>query len=205
VLIAGLTGGLASGKSFVAAELSRLGCHVVEADSLGHEVMLTDGAAYPAVVREFGEGILNPEREIDRARLAAIVFADPAALERLNSIVHPAVRALAARRFREIEQSDPRGIAIYVAAILVETGAYKEFAKLILAACTPERQIERALERALENSGATRAGVLERLARQLPLEEKRKVADYVIDTNGTTEETLRQTKMVFEDLRKFAQ
>jgi len=201
VLIAGLTGGLASGKSFVAAELSRLGCHVVEADALGHEVIRPDGAAYPAVVKEFGEGILNPERGIDRARLAAIAFADPSALERLNAIVHPAVRALASRRFREIEQADKHGIAIYAAAILVETGAYKEFAKLILAACTLERQIERALAR----PGATRANVLERLARQLPLGEKRKVADYVIDTNGTTEDTLRQTKIVFEDLRKFAQ
>jgi dephospho-CoA kinase len=201
MLIAGLTGGLASGKSFVAAALRGLGCYVIEADELGHEVLSPGGSAYSRAVEEFGEGILREDASIDRSRLAAIVFSDPVQLARLNRIVHPAVQALAQQRFAEIARGDPDGIGIYVAAILVETGGYREFPKLILVTCGREQQIARAMQRA----GAKESDVLARLARQMPVEEKKAVADYVIDTGGTVEATLRQTKMVFEELRKLAQ
>src|ERR1700710_2952000 len=114
MLIAGLTGGLACGKSVVAAALQELGCHVVEADVLGHEVMQPGGPAYSPIVREFGSAILNGDRSINRSRLAGIVFSDAAALERLNAIVHPAVHELAQSRFREIAAREPHAIAIYV-------------------------------------------------------------------------------------------
>jgi len=200
VLIAGLTGGLASGKSFVAAAFADLGCHIVEADALGHEAIAPRGTAYAAVVAEFGPEILAETGAIDRSRLASIVFADPVALGRLNAIVHPAVRVLAARRFREIGAVDPHALGIYAAAILVETGSYRELDKLIVVACTREQQMERALAR----PNATLRDIAARLERQMPLEEKKRVADYIIDTGGTKEETLRQTKMVFNDLRRFA-
>ncbi len=195
--IAGLTGGLACGKSFVAAALRELGCYVIEADALGHEVMEPGGPAYEAIVREFGAEVLRADGTVDRSRLAGLVFTDAERLKKLNAMVHPAVQALAAERFREIGARDPGAIVIYVAAILIETGGHRQVEKLILVSCSRQQQIERAMRR----PGATEKDVLARLERQLPLQEKRRFADYFIDTSGTTEETLRQTRMVFEDLR----
>ena len=200
VLIAGLTGGLACGKSFVAEEFHRLGCHIVEADELGHEVLLPRGEAYAPTIGQFGPEILNADGTIDRARLARAVFGDADALARLNAIVHPAVHELAQERFREIAQEDPHAIVIYVAAILVETGAWRDYDKLIVVECSRETQIERALKRL----NATQADVEARLGRQLPPEVKRRYANYVIETGGAKEETLRQTRMVFEELRRLA-
>jgi dephospho-CoA kinase len=196
MLRVGLTGGMACGKSFVAAELARLGCHVVEADALGHEVLMPGGEAYDAAIREFGERIVDADGTISRPRLAALIFGDPEATARLNAIVHPAVRERAQRAFREVAEADPQGIVLYVAAILIEMGGYREMDKVIVVSCPREQQIARALER----PHATEADVLARLDRQLPLQEKIKYADYVIDTSGTKEETLSQTKMVFEKL-----
>jgi dephospho-CoA kinase len=187
VLIAGLTGGLASGKSFVAEALRNLGAHIVEADLLGHEVLARGGAAYTPVVEAFGPEILNEAGDIDRAKLGRIVFQNPASLAKLNSFVHPAVHDLAQQRFASIAKQEPHAIVIYVAAILVETGGYREFPWLI--------------ERALQRPGATLADVEARLARQLPLADKLALATHIIDTSGTSEETLRQTKMVYDNLR----
>jgi dephospho-CoA kinase len=200
MLIAGLTGGMACGKSFVAAALRDLGCYVIEADDLGHEVMRPGGQAYPAIVATFGDSILGEDGAIVRSRLAAIVFSDPAQLVRLNAIVHPAVHELSLQKFRGIAERDPHAIVIYVAAILVETGGYREFPKLIVVTCTRQQQIERALQR----PGAKLSDILARLERQLPVRKKKEVADYVIDAGGTIEKTLRQTKMVFNDLKKQA-
>jgi dephospho-CoA kinase len=197
VLIAGLTGGLACGKSFVADELRRLGCHIVEADELGHEVLLQGGKAYAPVIEQFGPGILNADASIDRPRLARAVFGDADALAKLNAIIHPAVHELTQERFGEIARADHHAIVIYVAAILVETGAWRAYDKLILVECSRETQIERALRRV----NATEADVEARLGRQLPAEAKRPYADYIIGTDGAKEETQRQTRIVFEDLR----
>jgi dephospho-CoA kinase len=200
MLTAGLTGGMACGKSFVARAFAELGCHIIEADELGHEVMLRGGDAYKDIVEAFGPAIVHPQGEIDRALLAARVFDSPADLERLNAIIHPAVRASARRRMDALAVSDPHGIVIYVAAILIESGHYREVDKIIVVACPREQQIQRSLER----PGATMAGVLSRLDRQMPLEEKRAYADYLIDTGGTKDETLRQTEVVYRDLRRLA-
>lgn len=200
MLIAGLTGGIASGKSFVAAEFARLGCHVIEADALGHAVLLPGGEAFGATVQEFGEGILGAEGTIDRSALASLVFADPKKLACLNALVHPAVRERAQREFHAVAARSPHAIGIYVAAILIETEGYRELDRLIVAACPRALQMERALAR----PGATEADVRARLERQMPLQKKLEYADYVIDTGGTKEETLSQTIMVFEDLRRLA-
>ncbi len=196
MFIVGLTGGLASGKSVVAAEFARLGCHVIEADQLGRDVVEPDAPAYQPVVEAFGPSILDPEGRISRPALAAIVFNDPARLDQLNAIVHPAVHAAVEQRCAEIAARDPQAIVIYAAAILIETGGYREYPKLIVVACSREHQIERALQR----PGATEADVRARLSRQLPLKSKLEYADYVIGTDGTLAETLRQTKMVHESL-----
>src|ERR1700688_1590718 len=143
----GLTGGLASGKSFVGRSLAELGCFLIQADELGHQVIEPGGEAYASVVALFGPEILNPDGKIDRRRLAARVFSDPADLGQVNALVHPPVkareRALAAGFARE----HPDGIAVTEAAILVETGSYKDYDRLIVAVCRPEQQIARAMER----------------------------------------------------------
>jgi dephospho-CoA kinase len=192
MLKVGLTGGMACGKSFVAGELGRLGCHVIEADDVGREVMEPGGEAYDAVIAAFGT--------VDRPRLAELVFSAPEQLEKLNAIVHPAVRARASRQFQEFGARDPHGVVVYVAAILIEAGAYREVDKMIVVSCAREQQIERAMHR----PGATESSVLARLERQMPLEKKKQFADYIIDTSGEREDTLRQTEIVYEDLRRLA-
>lgn len=192
MLIAGLTGGMACGKSFVANKLREMGAYVIEADELGHQVLGPEGEARAAVISAFGTA--------DRSELAAAVFGNPSALARLNAIVHPAVRERARRMIAEIAARDPQAIVVYVAAILLESGGMEGMAKTIVVHCTEEQQLARALER----TGATEEKVRARLAHQLPIAEKLAKADYVIDTSGTKEDTLRQTKLVFEDLRKLA-
>ena len=196
MLRVGLTGGLASGKSFVGRELENLGCLLIRADELGHQVLAPTGEAYAATVHEFGPTILNPDRTIDRRKLAAIVFHDPAQLARLNAVVHPPVQAQERRLMDQYAAAHPRGIAVVEAAILVETGSYRDFAKLIVAVCSQEQQIERAIAR----DKMTREQALERLSRQMPLAEKIKYADYVIDTSGAKESTLAQTHAVHQAL-----
>ena len=197
MISAGLTGGFASGKSFVSRRFEELGCHVVRADELGHRVLEPDGEAYASVVALFGPKILDAEGRIARKRLAGEVFDSPERLRQLNAIVHPLVIRLEEEFLRQAEQSDPTGIGIVEAAILIETGSYKRFDKLILVVCTPEQQLERAMKR----GPYTESEVLTRLSRQMPVEEKRRYADYVIDTSGTEEETVEQTNEVYRSLR----
>ena len=197
MLRVGLTGGLASGKSFVGQALADLGCYLIEADELGHKVLLPGGAAYEGVVREFGRDILDEAGCIDRKKLATLVFDVPARLEKLNQLVHPPVGELQRRIIAEIAERDPEAIVVVAAAILVETGSYKRYDRLIVVTCTREQQIERALKR----GAASREQVLARLSRQLPLEEKVRVADYVIDTSGSKENTLKQVRAVYDALR----
>jgi dephospho-CoA kinase len=196
-MLVGLTGGLASGKSHVGRLLSELGCFLIRADELGHQVLEPGGEAYEGAVALFGVGILNPDKSINRRALAARVFADPEALEKLNALVHPAVRARAQALAQAYFERNPDGICVVEAAILVETGSYKDYDRLIVATCRPEQQIERAMAR----DGLTREEVLARLQRQIPLQEKLKYADYVIDTSGSKEQTALQTRRVYESLR----
>jgi dephospho-CoA kinase len=196
MLRVGLTGGLASGKSFVGEALARLGCHLIQADELGHEVLSPQGLAYEDVIREFGTGIVNPDGTINRERLAAEVFGKPERLAALNGLVHPPVIRREEELIRAIAARDPDAIVVVEAAILIETGSYARFDKIVLAVCGREQQIERAVER-----GFSRAEALARIERQMPLQEKRKYADYIIDTSATKQDTLRQVAEVYESLR----
>jgi dephospho-CoA kinase len=196
MLRVGLTGGLASGKSFVGHALRDLGCYLIEADELGHQVLLPGGEAYASVVHEFGEEILDQDGHIDRHRLGELVFGKPDLLAKLSALVHPPVAERQAKAIAAIAQSDPGAIVVVEAAILVETGSYKKFDKLIVVVCTPEQQMERALKR----GAYTKEEVLARLSRQLPLEEKLRVADYVIDTSGMKQNTLEQVRSLYEKL-----
>lgn len=196
MLRVGLTGGLASGKSFVGRALADLGCLLIQADELGHRVLEPGGDAYDGVIREFGPGIVRADGTIDRPKLAALVFHDSQRLAALNALVHPPVWAHESRLMDEYAATHPHGIAVVEAAILVETGSYRDYAKLIVAACSEQQQIERAMSR----DGTTREQVLDRLRRQMPLAEKIKYADYVIDTSGAKENTLAQTRAVYQAL-----
>jgi dephospho-CoA kinase len=200
MLTVGLTGGMACGKSFVGETLRNFGCQVIEADEVARDIMQPGEEVCGEVTAAFGTGILDAEGKIDRAKLADLVFGDPAQLERLNAIVHPAVRKRALREFKEIGERDPHAVVIYVAAILIESGAWREMDKIVVVSCTRAQQIERAMHR----PGAVKNAVLARLESQMPLQKKRTFADYVIDTSGTKEDTLRQTEMVYQDLRKLA-
>ncbi|HSU58626.1 MAG TPA: dephospho-CoA kinase [Bryobacteraceae bacterium] len=197
----GLTGGYASGKSFAAAEFERLGCHVIYADRLGHAVLEPDGDAFPPTVEAFGPEILDADGRIDRKKLAAIVFAAPELLERLNSFVHPAVFRLEEQLLAQFVAEDPRGIAMLEAAILIETGRYATLNRLILTACSTETQIARGMKR----DGMTREQVLARINRQMPLAEKKRYADYLINTDGPKETTARQVASVYQDLKQLAE
>ena len=194
----GLTGGLACGKTFVGEALAGFGCLLIQADELGHEMLARGGAAYEDVVKEFGAGIVDESGEIDRRALAATVFGAPDRLSRLNALVHPRVIVREESLVSDFARREPHGIAVIEAAILIETGSYRRFDKMILVTCRPEQQIERAMRR----EGAVEADVRARLARQMPLEEKRKFADFVIDTSGEKQNTLRQTREVYEALRR---
>lgn len=198
MLKVGLTGGLACGKSFVGEALAGYGCFLIHADELGHEVEAPGGEAFEPVVREFGPEIVGSDGKIDRRRLAARVFGDSEALARLNALVHPAVRRREEQLVDEFAARNPKGIAVVEAAILIETGSHERFDRLILVTCSEEQQVARAMHR----DGSVEAEVRARLSRQMPLAEKRKFADFVIDTSGAKEETLRQTRAVYEALRR---
>jgi dephospho-CoA kinase len=191
----GLTGGLATGKTHVARTLAALGCHVLSADEIGHRVLLPGGEAYHDVIREFGSGILDPDGSINRRRLAVEAFDHPQRLEKLTALVHPHV----IRREEEwLARLEPGDIGVVEAAILIETGSYQRFDRLILTVCPPEVQIQRHVDR----SGETEAEARARLARQMPLEEKRRFAHFLIDTSGSREDTDRQVREVYQQLQQ---
>jgi dephospho-CoA kinase len=198
MLKVGLTGGLACGKTFVGEALAALGCHVLQADQLGHQVLLPGGEAYAPVVREFGPGILAENGDIDRRALAEQVFSSSERLALLNSLVHPPVLRQEDAWLDRVAACDPRGIAVIEAAILIEIGVHRRFDKLIVVVCEEEQQIERSMKR----DGVERERVRTRLSRQMPLSEKRKFADFIVDTSGTKEETLRQARAVYDSLRR---
>jgi dephospho-CoA kinase len=204
MLRVGLTGGFASGKSFVGRTLVDLGvdlgCLLIQADELGRQVQEPGGEAYDDVVHEFGREILNADGSLNRRRLAAVVFHDPERLNALNALVHPHVRERRRRLEEEFARAHPHGIAVTEAAILIETGSYREYDRLIVAVCPPGLQVERAMAR----DHLTREEVLDRMRQQMPLEQKVKFADYVIDTSGPKEATLVQTRSVYESLRSLS-
>jgi dephospho-CoA kinase len=201
MLRVGLTGGFASGKSFVGRALGEMGCLLIEADQLGHQAMRKDGDAYRPILAEFGLDIVNEHGDIDRRKLGALVFQNPPLLEKLNAIIHPLVRMKARQLTEAFTAREPDGVCVYEAAILIETGSFRDFDKLIVASCTEEQQVERAIER----DHLTREEVLLRIRRQMPLEEKVKYADYVIDTSETKEHTLTQTRSAYASLRRLQQ
>jgi dephospho-CoA kinase len=185
----GLTGGIASGKSTVAAMLRETGFPVLDADLLAHKLTEPGQPAFEEIVRKFGPLVLNTDNRIDRPKLAAVVFADRARLAQLNAIVHPYVEQAIARQFAEWEQGGTYNAAFVEAALLVESGYDKRLDGLVVAWCKPEQQLERLRARGLTEEEARR-----RIGAQLPVAEKLLQATVRIDCSGLLEDTRRQVE-----------
>ena len=201
MLRVGLTGGIATGKTTVVAMLRELGCQVLEADKIAHRMIEPGGEAYDGVVREFGSGILTPDGFVDRAKLGAIVFADPKRLARLNEIVHPPVLAEQVRQLTAIERADSHAIAVVEAALLIEAGFHKQLDCLVVTWCTPEQQLAR-LTKQRAGRRLTIEQARQRIAAQMPVDEKRRMADEVIDCSGPMEHTRTQVNALFAKLKQ---
>jgi dephospho-CoA kinase len=195
----GLTGGIASGKSAVAAMLREMGFPVLEADVVAHKLLEPGQAAHDEVLREFGAELADAAGKINRAKLGTLVFADPEKLAKLNTIIHPRVEEVILRQFEEWERSGVRDAGFVEAALLVEAGIVEKLDGLVVAFCRPEQQIERLRARGMSEIEAKR-----RMAAQMPVEEKLKRATERIDCSGTLEETRAQVSALGSKLRKRA-
>ena len=195
----GLTGGIASGKSAVGALLREMGFPVLDADPIAHKLMEPGQPAHDEVLREFGADLAGADGRIDRSKLAAIVFADPDRLAKLNAILHPRVEQILLNQYEEWERSGVRDAGFVEAALLVESGFVSHLDGLIVAWCEPEQQLERLKARGMSEVDAKR-----RILAQLPLEEKLLRATYSIDCSGTMESTRAQVRALAANLRKSA-
>jgi dephospho-CoA kinase len=196
MLRVGLTGSIGVGKSFVTSVFEELGCHVLDADQTAREVVMPDTPGLKAITQEFGEEILNPDGTLNRKQLGALVFADENRRQRLNHILHPFIIARQDEIMRGWEAEDPNGIGIIDAALMIESGGYKRFDKLIVVHCRPEVQLERLMLR----DNLSRDEALRRINSQMPQEEKQKFADYLIDTSDGFELTRTQIIGVHQKL-----
>ncbi len=203
MLSVGLTGGIGCGKSTVAAMMSELGCRVLNADRMAHALIAPGEPAYDEIRRQFGPNVLAADGSIDRARLAAVVFADAAKLASLNAIVHPGVLRELDRELERLSRIDPHGVAVIEAALLIESGYNQRLDRLVLVTCTREQQLERLTNPAFGRA-MSREQAEKRIAAQMPLEEKRKLAHDEIDCSGSLEYTKRQVRMLVEQFRQMA-
>lgn len=201
MLKVGLTGGIASGKSTVAKMFAARGCLLLPADQIARELMAPGQPAYEEIVRAFGEEVVGGDGALDRQRLAALVFADRARLQQLNRIVHPRVIAQIEQELAPLAQANPKAIVLVEAALLVEAGYYRQLDRLIVTWCQPEQQVERLMKQ----GGLSRAQAEQRLAAQLPQEEKRRHAHYEIDCSGSLPATEEQVEKVYQELRRLAE
>jgi dephospho-CoA kinase len=192
----GLTGGIASGKTAVAAMLREMGFAVLDADSLAHKLIEPGQPAHDEVLREFGPSITDGDTRINRTKLAAIVFADLGKLARLNAILHPRVEAIVHQQFAEWSRNGTRDAAFVEAALLVEAGFHKNLDGLVITWCRPEQQLERLRARGFSDTDARR-----RIAAQLPATEKLRHATEKIDCSGSLEHTRKQVEALAAKLR----
>jgi dephospho-CoA kinase len=193
----GLTGGIASGKSAVAAMLRDMGFAVLDADSLAHKLIEPGQPAYDEVVHEFGQAVLAEDGRVDRAKLSTVVFADRAKLDRLNAIIHPRVAEVIFSQFEVWRRAGVRDAVFVEAALLIESGIHKQLDGLVVAWCHPEQQLQRLLARGLSEAEARR-----RIGAQLPVEEKLRIATEKMDCSGSLEETRRQVEALAAKLRR---
>ena len=198
MLRVGLTGSIGVGKSFVTSVLAELGCHVLDADDTAREVVAPGSAGLKDVVAEFGTEILQNNGTLDRSKLGTLVFENAEKRAVLNSILHPFIIAQQDQHLRNWETKNPDGIAIVDAALMIESGGYKRFDKVIVVHCRPEVQVERLMAR----NNLNRDDAVRRISAQMSQEEKKKFADYLIDTSDGFESTRGRTEEVYGALVK---
>jgi dephospho-CoA kinase len=196
VKLIGLTGGIASGKSTVAKILAGLGAAIVDADALAREVVEPEREAWHEIVESFGPKVLQGDRTLDRQKLRAIIFNNPAARQKLESIIHPRVRALAEKRIAQ-HAATGHSLVVYEVPLLFEGKLHEWLRPVVLVACNPEVQ-----KRRLQQRDGIDAEAAERhIAAQMSLEEKRRLADYIIDNDGDLAELERQVQAVVEKIK----
>ena len=201
MLRVGLTGGIATGKSTAGQMFVELGCHLIDSDRITHQLFEPGQSVHKAVVEQFGKRIVAPDGTIDRRILGEIVFKeDPEARLKLNRLVHPAVIQRQQEWLNEMQQKHPDGVAIVDAALMIEVGTYKNYDKVIVVTCSPEIQKRRLLER----SRLKEDDIDARIRSQMPMSEKVKYADFVIDNSGDLDDMRRQVTEINARLRESA-
>lgn len=200
MLKVGLTGSIAVGKSLVCEVFAELGASVLDADHTAREVVRAGSDGLREIVEKFGREVLQPDGELDRNTLGAIVFGDEQKRQLLNSIVHPLVHKQHSEWLAKREVEDPNGIAIIDAALMIESGSYKRFDQIIVVWCNSDIQLKRLMLR----NNLTEAEALKRIQAQMTQDEKKRLADFLIDTSEGFDETRSQTELVFANLKKFA-
>ena len=207
MLKVGLTGGIAAGKSVVGEMFAAQGAHVIQADQISHQLMQPGHAVYQEVVHHFGAEILDPDGTVNRARLGELAFGGPnrpSRIQELNQIVHPAVVRRQEKWMTEVGRRDPHAIALVEAALILEAGMAGGFDRLVVVTCRPEQRIERWAQRLKVDQETARREVARRMDAQIPDEEKIRAADYVIDNSGSLDETGRQVRKIYAELKKEA-
>lgn len=197
MLIVGLTGGIASGKSLVTRVLRDLGAHVIDADKIVHDLLSTGQDACREVVHHFGVAVQLPDGSIDRRKLGDIIFNHPEERAWLNQCIHPRVFEAYNHQVRHISERQPDALVVMDAALLIETGYHKHMDKLIVVYASQTDQVKRLMER----DHFTLEQAMARISSQMPLDEKRTYADFVIENTGTREETEQQTRSIFAKLK----
>jgi len=200
MISAGLTGGIGSGKSTAAALFASLGAVTINSDEIGRDMMKPGTVVYDRIVSGFGNDVVDANGQLDRAKLAEIVFHDLDKLKHLNAIVHAPVLREIDRLVQLQRAKNPQAVVVVESAVLFEAGQERRFDKMIVAWCTPEQQVERFVSR----SRMAEADVRARMAAQMPGDEKKRRADFVIDTSSSLADTERQVKEVFAQLQALA-
>jgi dephospho-CoA kinase len=199
MLRVGLTGGIATGKTTVGQMFIDLGCHLIDSDEIAHQLFQPGQEVHSAVVQAFGQRIVASDGTIDRKILGDIVFSDSTARARLNALVHPAIIQRQQDFLAHVVRTDPTGIGIVSAALMVEIGTYTNYDKVIVLSCPPELQKMR-----LKTRGLSDAEIEARIASQMPVEEKVKHGDFVIDTSTDLATTRQQVETINSKLRELA-
>jgi dephospho-CoA kinase len=191
-LLVGLTGGIATGKSTVSEMLRGLGAEIIDADRLARDVVEPGQPAFKQIVAEFGAGVVGADGALDRKKLGAIVFADPERRKRLEALTHPAIRERFQARLDELAARGFAGLVFFDAPVMIESGSYKNMDRMVVVVTDEATQMARLRGR----DGTDDAEGRRKIASQMPLAEKAKLADHIVDNSGDREATAAQVRRV---------
>lgn len=198
MLIVGLTGGVASGKTAVSSVLREEGAYIIDADQIARELVQPHKPAWDEIIRAFGREILQEDGSIHRKKLADKIFTDPEQRKVLNQILHPRIKEEIDRQAKEIGQKDPEAIVVIDAPLLIELGMHHKMDRLIVVTSTQTQQMERLKKR----DGRSPEEALKLFSSQMLVAEKQKLADFVIRNEGSLKEMKKRAKRVFKELKR---